>query len=270
MTEKNKTEKKLRECEKKLGEIGRLRLVEQSVIAGLREEGFSEKALELFRYRKNFLIGDPAVYEANVVGSFTGSCGDRVDIYLKIEENVIKDAKYTTDGCPGAVTSASAVTLLLIGKRIDESKNLNIKFVIEYLKRGQKSLPKHMYDCCGISIGSLKDAISKYETTRKKVNMKKILKKDIETILSKVNHPEINCSLVELGMIKDIEVKDAAASVTLVLPFLEIPIKEDLTNLIKKSIRNLDKNIKIKIKIAEMNEKEKERFMKLAREGWLV
>jgi|AntAceMinimDraft_9_1070365.scaffolds.fasta_scaffold62080_4 nitrogen fixation NifU-like protein len=167
MTEENKIEKKLRECEKKLGEMARLKLVEQSVIAGLREEGFSEKALELFRYRKNFLIGGPEEYEADVVGSFTGSCGDRVDIYLKIEENVIKDAKYTTNGCPGAVTSASAVTLLLIGKRIDEAKNLNIKSVIEYLKKGQKSLPKHMYDCCGIPIGSLKDAVSKYETKKR-------------------------------------------------------------------------------------------------------
>jgi len=100
--------------------------------------------------------------------------------------------------------------------------------------------------------------------------MKKVSKKDIEIILSKVNHPEINYSLVKLGMIKDIEVKDVAVSATLMLPFLEIPIKEDIISLIKESVRNLDKNIKLKIKIAEMNEKEKERFMKLAREGWMV
>ncbi len=100
--------------------------------------------------------------------------------------------------------------------------------------------------------------------------MKKISKKDIEDALSKIMHLEINYSLVELGMIKDIEIEDAAVSVTLVLPFLDIPIKKDLINLIKESIRNLDKNIKIKIKIAEMNEKEKERFIKLAREGWKV
>jgi ATP-binding protein involved in chromosome partitioning len=102
------------------------------------------------------------------------------------------------------------------------------------------------------------------------INMKKVSKKDIEIILSKVNHPEINYSLVKLGMIKDIEVKDVAVSATLMLPFLEIPIKEDIISLIKESVRNLDKNIKLKIKIAEMNEKEKERFMKLAREGWMV
>ncbi len=169
MTEENKIEKKLKECEKKLEEMKRLKLVEQSVIACLREDGFSEKALELFRYRKNFLITNPVEYKADVVGSFTGSCGDKVDIYLKIEEDVIKDAKYTTDGCPSAVTSGSAVTLLLVGKRIDEAKKLNIKLVVNYLKEGQKDLPKHMYNCCEIAVESLKDAINKYEAIKKEL-----------------------------------------------------------------------------------------------------
>jgi hypothetical protein len=71
-------------------------------------------------------------------------------------------------------------------------------------------------------------------------------------------------------MIKNIELKDAAVSITSVLPFLEIPIKEDIIILMKYSIINLDKNIKLKIKTAEMNEKEKEKFMKLARERWIA
>ena len=100
--------------------------------------------------------------------------------------------------------------------------------------------------------------------------MKNISREDIKSELSKVIHPEINCSLVELGMVREIEVKDVAVSITLVLPFLGIPIKEDLIDFIKESVKNLGKNIKIKIKTAEMNEKEKERFMKLAREGWKV
>ena len=99
---------------------------------------------------------------------------------------------------------------------------------------------------------------------------KTISKENIENVLSKAIHPEIDYSLVELGMIKDIEVRDAVVSITLLLPFLEIPIKEELINLIKDSVKNLDKNIKIKIKTAEMDEKEKEKFMKLAREGWKV
>jgi hypothetical protein len=56
----------------------------------------------------------------------------------------------------------------------------------------------------------------------------------------------------------------------LLLPFKEIPIKDMLIDLIKESIKKLDKNMDIKVKIAEMNESEKAKFMELAREGWMV
>jgi metal-sulfur cluster biosynthetic enzyme len=91
---------------------------------------------------------------------------------------------------------------------------------------------------------------------------------EVRKALEKVMHPEINCNLVELGMIKITEVKDDAISVTLMLPFLNVPIKEDLISLIKESITNLDKEIKVDIKTAEMDEKERKKFMKLARENW--
>ena len=97
-----------------------------------------------------------------------------------------------------------------------------------------------------------------------------ISKKEIENALKKIIHPEINFSLIELGMIKDIEIKNSKVSITFILPFLEIPIKNDLINLIKESIEKLDKNIKIKIKIAGMSKKEKEKFLKLANEGWAI
>lgn len=39
---------------KEFEELKRLRLIEQSVVAGLRETGFSDKALEFFRYSRIF------------------------------------------------------------------------------------------------------------------------------------------------------------------------------------------------------------------------
>lgn len=163
MKSKKELEEEIEKCKKKLQEMERLRLVEQSVIAGLKEEGFSDKAVKLFRYRKNFLTQDPSEYKADVKGIFTGACGDHVDTYLKIEGNKIKDAKYHTDGCPGAVTSASALAELAIGKTIKEAEKLSVKSVVEYLRESEKGLPKKMYDCCGIAIGSLRDGIKKWE-----------------------------------------------------------------------------------------------------------
>jgi len=100
--------------------------------------------------------------------------------------------------------------------------------------------------------------------------MTNISKADITREVSKVIHPEINFSLVKLGMIKDISIAKSDVSITLLLPFLKIPIKEQLISLVKEAVLNLDRNVTIDIKIAEMNEHEKEMFMKLAKEGRVV
>ncbi len=47
--------------EEEYEELKRLKLVEQSTIAGLKEEGFSEKAIEFFRERKNFLLPEDSL-----------------------------------------------------------------------------------------------------------------------------------------------------------------------------------------------------------------
>lgn len=158
---------KVRKYEEELQELRRLKLVEESVIAGLKEEGFSDKALKYFRYRKNFILeDDPLKENADAKGGFTGSCGDHVDTYLKINGDIIQDTKYMTDGCPGAVTSASAITELAKGKTLEEAKKFTVRDVIADLKEGARGLPRHMYDCCGITVGSLREAIKQYERNK--------------------------------------------------------------------------------------------------------
>ena len=90
-------------------------------------------------------------------------------------------------------------------------------------------------------------------------------KETIKKELSKIIHPEINCSLVELGMIKDIKV-NRKVLITLNLPFLEVPIKDDLINLIKNTIKKIDKEKVTEVNVIEMNEKERKKFMRLAQE----
>ena len=151
--------------EKEFEELKRLRKIEESVIVGLRAEGFSEKAIEFFRNQRNFLVeGNPLKNNADANGSFTGSCGDHVNTYLKIRRNIIKDAKYTTNGCPGAVTSASALTELVKGKTLEEAGKLTMRDIIGFLKEGDKSLPKH--ECITIAIASLRDGVRRYKKKR--------------------------------------------------------------------------------------------------------
>jgi len=98
--------------------------------------------------------------------------------------------------------------------------------------------------------------------------MNELSKKDIENALSKTMHPEINFSLLELGMIKNIKT-NKEISLDLNLPFLEIPIKEDLIKIIKNNLKKFE-DFKINITIKKMNEKEKEKFMEMAKQGWKI
>ncbi len=53
------------------------------------------------------------------------SCGDYINLYLDIEDNKIKDVKFTGEGCSISQASASMMTQLIKGKSIDEIERLN-------------------------------------------------------------------------------------------------------------------------------------------------
>ena len=98
--------------------------------------------------------------------------------------------------------------------------------------------------------------------------MDKFLPQDVEQVLSKVIHPEINYSLVNLGMIKDVVCEQRKVRFTLKLPFPQVPVKDLLINSIKKTLSDLDSSIQVEINIEQMNQEERENFMKMAKEGW--
>lgn len=52
------------------------------------------------------------------------SCIDNIDIYLKIENNIITDLKFRGEACVIAISSTSILTDLLIGKTKDEALSI--------------------------------------------------------------------------------------------------------------------------------------------------
>jgi len=98
--------------------------------------------------------------------------------------------------------------------------------------------------------------------------MNKLSQSDIEETLFKIMHPETNHSLVNLGMIEDVVYKQKRVSLTLNLPFLQVPVKGVLVENIKKALADLDSSIEVEINIEQMTEQQRENFMKMAKEGW--
>lgn len=58
------------------------------------------------------------------INSNNTSCIDNLDIYLKIEDNVIKDIKYEGEACVICISSTSIITDMLIGKTLEEARNI--------------------------------------------------------------------------------------------------------------------------------------------------
>ena len=92
--------------------------------------------------------------------------------------------------------------------------------------------------------------------------------KDIQQALSEVMHPEINYSLVDLGMIKNVIYKQDKVNLTLKLPFLQVPVKDLLIESIKKTLSDLDSSIQVEINIEQMSQEQRNKFAKMAKEGW--
>jgi metal-sulfur cluster biosynthetic enzyme len=95
-----------------------------------------------------------------------------------------------------------------------------------------------------------------------------ILEEDVHQAIKQVMHPEINRTLVELGMVKDIALKDDKVTLTLVLPLLSIPIsiKDYLVNSLQQAVMKL--GAKIEVRVAEMNQEERLAFLAMEQESW--
>jgi len=86
--------------------------------------------------------------------------------------------------------------------------------------------------------------------------------------ISKTSHPEIDYSLLELGMIKEVAVEQQTVKVTINLPFPRVPIKDYLVQIVKEAIGKEDDNAEIEVSFATMTEAEREEFMRKGRDKW--
>ena len=117
---------------------------------------YSKTVMEHFKTPKNVGVLD----DADGVGELGNPlCGDMMTIYLKIEEEHIKDIKFQTFGCGAAIAVSSMLTEIAKGKNLDEAKQITNKDVAEALE----GLPKNKLHCSNLGADALQMAIKDYE-----------------------------------------------------------------------------------------------------------
>ena len=116
---------------------------------------YNEKVMKVFKNPQH--MGEVENY--NAIGTVGNEvCGDIMQITMRIEDNVIKDAKFKTFGCAAAVASSSTATGMIIGKTIDEALKLTNKQVIEELE----GLPPQKIHCSVLAEDAIRLAIDSY------------------------------------------------------------------------------------------------------------
>ncbi|MEG1612642.1 MAG: iron-sulfur cluster assembly scaffold protein [Clostridia bacterium] len=120
---------------------------------------YNDKVMEIFRNPQN--VGEVENYNAiGTVGN--ASCGDIMQITLRIEDGIIKDAKFKTFGCAAAITSSSVATTMIIGKSVEDALKLTNKDVITELE----GLPPQKIHCSVLAEDAIRAAIDNYNSKK--------------------------------------------------------------------------------------------------------
>jgi metal-sulfur cluster biosynthetic enzyme len=95
---------------------------------------------------------------------------------------------------------------------------------------------------------------------------KTISEEEIRDVIGKVRHAAIDCSLVDLGIVKNVTIKGDKVAVTLAFPFANIPIKDYLVMSVKMPLEKL--GVKVEVETTVMNEEETQRFLEMEAKYW--
>ena len=116
---------------------------------------YSDKVMDHFLNPRNVGV----IEDADGVGEVGNAvCGDIMRIYLKIEDDRIKDVKFETFGCGSAIASSSMATEMIIGQPLSEVMEVTNKAIIEALD----GLPPHKIHCSVLAEEAIRAAIKDY------------------------------------------------------------------------------------------------------------
>jgi nitrogen fixation NifU-like protein len=125
----------------------------------MTQVGYSKKVMEHFMNPRNVgVIEHPDGY--GKVGNPV--CGDVMEIFIKVKDDVITDIKFRTFGCGSAIATSSMVTELAKGKHVDEA----IKITRGDVATELEGLPAQKMHCSNLAADALHEAIKDYKNKK--------------------------------------------------------------------------------------------------------
>jgi nitrogen fixation NifU-like protein len=132
--------------------------LEQSVMEDMKRV-YSEKTIDYFLKPRN--LGE--IPAPDGFARVTGSCGDTMEIYLKVRDDKVINASFWTDGCGPSIASGSMVTEMAKQMNISEAQRISQHDVLTALG----GLPEESEHCALLAANTLKEAIKDYLAFKK-------------------------------------------------------------------------------------------------------
>ena len=117
---------------------------------------YNKKIINMFKKPKNIgEIKNPS--GKGKVGN--PKCGDIMEVYIKVKNDKIINAKFKTFGCVAAIVSSDALCELVKGKTIAEAKKITNQDIVDFLG----NMPSIKIHCSVLGKEALDKAIKDYE-----------------------------------------------------------------------------------------------------------
>jgi len=120
---------------------------------------YSETAIDHSMNPRN--VGD--IENADGFAKVTGPCGDTMQIWLKVKDNTISEARFLTDGCGTTIAAGSMVTEMARGKKVAQVQKISQQDVLSALG----GLPEESEHCALLAANTLKEAVKDYLNLKK-------------------------------------------------------------------------------------------------------
>ena len=120
---------------------------------------YSEKVIEHYENPRN--VGSFDKNDTDIGTGMVGApaCGDVMKLQIKVENGIIKDARFKTYGCGSAIASSSLITEWVKGKTLDEAATIKNSEIAEEL-----ALPPVKIHCSILAEDAIKAAVAEYKS----------------------------------------------------------------------------------------------------------